>query len=212
VIVPRPARMGPIERLRRSRAESKVARALAPYDRIQVTLVSDHEDNEHEHQIEPLRLLAPRSLHDAVVLVDRPDRATMRAVRYALAIGADEVRAVHAAVDPDVQEELIAKWMELAVPIELDLVECWDRDLVRALERFMVERMRPSGETTVVLPRRDYATLPQRILHDRTFRKIARALGRYRHTDIAVIPYHFAKRAPMAVDGTPKAPDPARAR
>jgi hypothetical protein len=44
---------------------------------------------------------------------------------------------------------------------------------------------------TVVMPRRDYATRRQRILHDRTSRRIARAVGRYEHVDIAVVPYFF---------------------
>ncbi len=47
-----------------------------------------------------MRLL-PRASHRVVVLVDRPDRAAMQAVRYALSLGAEEVVAVHAAVDPE---------------------------------------------------------------------------------------------------------------
>jgi hypothetical protein len=46
-------------------------------------------------------------------------------------------------------------------------------------------------EVTVVMPRRDYATLRQRVLHDRTSRRIARAVGRYEHVDVAVVPYFF---------------------
>jgi hypothetical protein len=132
--------------------------------------------------------------------VDRVDRAALRAVRYARSIGAREVRAVHAAADPDLQEELIARWMELGVPIELDLVECWDRDVARALERYVVERMGPRIEVTVVLPRRDFATLRQRLLHDRTSRRITRALGRYPHVDVAIVPY-FVTRRSRAADG-----------
>ena len=76
-----------------------------------------------------------------VVLVDHPDRAALQAVRYALSLGVEEVVAMHAAVDPDVQEELIARWMDLRVPIALDLVECWDRDVARSVERYVVDLM-----------------------------------------------------------------------
>jgi hypothetical protein len=31
------------------------------------------------------------------------------------------------------------------------------------------------------------------LLHDRTSRRIARALGRYEHVDLAVVPYYFSK-------------------
>ena len=62
-----------------------------------------------------------------------------------------------------------------------------------------------------MLPRRDFARLTQRLLHDRTSRSIARALGRYEHVDIAVVPYYFddgsddaerRRAAPAAVDAS----------
>jgi hypothetical protein len=144
--------------------------------------------------------------------VDNADRASLRAVRYARSLGAREVRAIHAAADPDVQEELIARWMELGVPIELDLVECWDRDVARALERAVVERMGPRTEVTVVLPRRDFPTLRQRLLHDRTSRRITRALGRYPHVDIAIVPYFITRRAAPTGTTSPDASSLASAR
>jgi hypothetical protein len=50
------------------------------------------------------------------------------------------------------------------------------------------------------MPRRDDARLSHRLLHDRTSRKIARALGRYEHVDLAVVPYYFGKqRSPATV-------------
>jgi hypothetical protein len=140
--------------------------------------------------------LFPRPIHRVVVLIDRPDRAAMQAIRYALALGVEEVVAVHAAVDPDMQEELISTWMDLKVPVALDLVECWDRDVARSVERYVAELMAADTEVTVVLPRRDFARPTQRLLHDRTSRGIARALGRYDHIDIAVVPYFFARRGP----------------
>jgi amino acid transporter len=200
VIVPVPARTRWLERVRRGRAGALLGRALAPYPRVRVTLVRDHEGHGHDTG-QPLgsgdgngriRLL-PRSGHDVIVLVDQPDRAVFRAVRYALSLGAEEVRAVHAAVDPDVQDELMERWMDLRIPIELDLVECWYRDIARSLERYVVERMRPDSEVTVVIPRRDFATLRQRLVHDRTSRQITRALNQYPHVDIAVVPYFFPK-------------------
>ena len=54
------------------------------------------------------------------------------------------------------------------------------------------------------MPRRDYPKIRQRLLHDRTSRKIQRALGRYAHVDVADIPYYVqgsgrAPAAPVAV-------------
>ena len=86
--------------------------------------------------------------------------------------------------------------MDLRVPIALDLVECWDRDVARSVERYVVDLMAPDTEVTVVLPRRDFARVTQRLLHDRTSRGFARALGRYEHVDVTVVPYFFGKNGP----------------
>jgi amino acid transporter len=195
VIVPGPHRMGRLERLRLGRTGARLTRALAPHPGVRVTLVRDHPETHLSEAYARSRVL-PRTSHRVVVLVDRPDRAALQAVRYALSLGAEEVVAVHAAVDPEVQDELIARWMELRMPIALDLVECWDRDVSRSVERYVVDLMGPHNEVTVVLPRRDYARMTQRLLHDRTSRSIARTLGRYEHVDVAVVPYFFGRNRP----------------
>lgn len=166
------------------------------------------------------RRVLPRASHRVVVLVDKPDRAALRAVWYGLSLGATEVRAVHAAVDLENQEKLIRRWMTLGIPVELDVIECWDRNVARSLETYVVEFMGKRNEVTVVMPRRDYARLRQRVLHDRTSRRIARSLGRYEHVDIAVVPFYFGKRPrgtgrppdPAAFDGEPDGPLPTRRR
>jgi amino acid transporter len=196
VIVPGPARMGRFERLRRGRTGARLARALASDPHVRVTLVRDHLESHPTIDGRGGIRMLPRASHRVVVLVDRPDRAALQAVRYALSLGAEEVVAVHAAVDPDVQDEVISRWMELRMPIALDLVECWDRDVARSVERYVVDLMGPRTELTVVLPRRDFARVTQRLLHDRTSRSIARALGQYEHVDVAVVPYFFGRQAP----------------
>ena len=68
----------------------------------------------------------------------------------------------------------------------------------------------------VVLPRRDFARVTQRLLHDRTSRSIARTLGRYEHVDVAVVPYFFGPERPLPPseespsDRAPAAADQAR--
>ena len=59
---------------------------------------------------------------------------------------------------------------------------------------------------TVVMARRDFPKLRQRLLHDRTSRKIMRTLGRYPHMDIARVPYYFASR-PAAEPDMPAVAD-----
>jgi amino acid transporter len=193
VIVPGPARLGWWERVRNGRTGARIAKALLPYPNARTTLVRDHVDGHHSELTERHGSVLPRQSHEVVVLVDHVDRASLRALRYALSLGATEVRAVHAAVDQTRQEELIRRWMELRMPVPLDVIECWDRNVARSLEGYVVELIGGRTEVTVVLARRDYAQIRQRILHDRTSRGISKALGRYEHVDIAVVPYHLGK-------------------
>jgi amino acid transporter len=198
VILAGPAHAGLLERLRRRRLETQLTHALLSHENARITLVHDHPGAGHvvtEPQEGERRLrIVPRLNHRVVVPIDRADRAALRAVRYALSLGASDVRAVHAAVDLEQQEALIARWMELGVPVELDVVECWDRNVARSLELYVVELMGRRNELTVVMPRRDYARLRHRLLHDRTSRRIAKALGRYEHVDLAVVPFYFGRR------------------
>jgi len=118
---------------------------------------------------------------------------------------------VHAAVDPEMQDDLIARWMELRIPIALDLVECWDRDVSRSVERYVVDLMGPRNEVTVVLPRRDFARVTPRLLHDRTSRSIAKALGQYEHVDVAVVPYFLGSQRSALPSHEQTDPSPASA-
>jgi hypothetical protein len=141
----------------------------------------------------PVVRFAPRDDHHVMVVVDRLDRAVFRAIRYALGLGATEVRALHAAADPDRAQELMERWLRSGLPVPLDVIECWDRNVPRAIERDVLSRSRPGREITVVMPRRDFPSLRQRLLHDRTSRSIARALGRYPHVDVTVVPYFMGQ-------------------
>jgi hypothetical protein len=197
VIVPAPAHRDRFERLRAYRAGTRLTRALWPFEQARITVVRDHEGHGDAEAT-----LLPRPSHLVYVLVDRIDRASLRALRYARSLGATEIRAVHAGVDPDAVGPLKEAWLELGVPVDLDVIECWDRNIPRALEHYIVGDADPRAEVTVVLPRRDFALLRQRILHDRTSRAIARALGRYPHVDLAIVPFYFGRHP------APEPPDP----
>ena len=74
LLVPGPARMGRLERLRRGRTGARLTRLLAPNPRVHVMLVRDHP---HRDDVASAVVLPARTFHRAVVLVDRPDRAAL---------------------------------------------------------------------------------------------------------------------------------------
>ena len=210
VLIPVSHETSPRERLSETRTGARLTKALLPYDRVRVTLVRDHPEGTHpltyDERGTPVVRLAPRGRHTAIVLVDKLDSAVLRAVRYPLTLGATEVWAVHAAVDPDRAGTLVKQWMDARMPVPLEVIECWDRNVTRALEEYVLSRSDPTTEVTVVMARRDFPKLRQRLLHDRTSSKIMRALGRYPHIDVARVPYFFAPR-PAADAAVPAVAD-----
>jgi hypothetical protein len=203
VIVPVPHEQTRRAHLAGRRSAARLSRTLLAHTHVRVTMVRDHPEGVHPLQRDasgrPTVRLTPRGLHEVVVLVDKLDRATLEAITYGLELGATSVRAVHAASDPHRAVRLAERWLELQAPVPLDVIECWDRDVPRALERHVVAMASPMNEVTAVMPRRDYPKLRQRMLHDRTSRGIQRALGRYAHVDVADVPFHVTGSAPAPV-------------
>jgi amino acid transporter len=116
--------------------------------------------------------------HVVLVLVDRIDLATAKAIQYARTLAPDEIRAVHIAIDSRRAQTLESRWSGLALSrLDLEIVECPDRRLVRAVLEVVAEALH-DGETeaTVLLPRRLYPWVWDRLLHERNAERIAAAV------------------------------------
>ncbi|HYU57401.1 MAG TPA: hypothetical protein VEO00_05055, partial [Actinomycetota bacterium] len=101
------------------------------------------------------------------------------------------------AVDPERADELLRTWSETRLPVALEAVHCPDRNIGRCTVKTVARLQGPRSEVTLVIPRRDYTQGWHRLLHDRTSRTIARAVGDLAHVDVVVVPYRL---------GAPKAP------
>jgi amino acid transporter len=131
----------------------------------------------------------PRNV--ALILVDRLDLATARAIQYARTLSVDDLRAVHFVIDEDRAERLQERWTRLGLSrLPLELVECPDRRVIRAsLERADTELGDGRTEVTVLLPRRSYRRVWSRFLHDATGERIATALSRLPHVNATIVPF-----------------------
>jgi hypothetical protein len=130
--------------------------------------------------------------HVVLVFVDRLDLAVIRAIRYAGSLRPTDVRAVHLTIDSEVAHELRREWIERGIGdrVPLELVECADRRLVRgALKVALRTVIQEHAEVTVLLPRRTFRGLSQRIMHDRTADRIAEAVGRLPHVAATIVPF-----------------------
>jgi hypothetical protein len=72
------------------------------------------------------------------------------------------------------------------------VIECPDRRIERATLELAVEAARPvDTECTIVLPRRNFPTRLERVLHDRTADSIAEAVTLVPRVTATVIPFRF---------------------
>jgi len=132
------------------------------------------------------------------VFIDTFDLSAARALQYARSLGSDELRAIHFDLDPKVTAELEAAWAEIGPStLQLEVIECPDRRIERAALQLAAEAARPEDtECTIVLPRLNFSSRIQRMLHDRTAENIAEAVTLVPRVSATVIPFRLdiAKR------------------
>jgi amino acid transporter len=131
------------------------------------------------------------SRRTVLLFVDEFNLATIAGLRYARGLHPTGLRAVHFVIDSERADELRKDWLRRAERgIPLDLVECADRRVARAAGEFVArEASQPDTYVTVVLPRRSYATLFGRLMHDQTADKIARVVSRIPRSAATIIPF-----------------------
>jgi hypothetical protein len=128
-----------------------------------------------------------------MVLVDRIDLATARAIQYARALTPDDLHAVHFNIDHDRTDLLIERWQRLGLSrLPLDVVECPDRRLGRAALELAAEQADGETEVSMVLPRRSYGKTWRRILHDQTADRIVQIVSQLPHVNATIIPFHVS--------------------
>ncbi|MDA8356645.1 MAG: amino acid permease [Actinomycetota bacterium] len=163
-----------------------------------IRLHKEYQEESEQLEVGAIRASEGRILrrHVVVVLVDRLDMATARAIRYARTLAPDDLRAVHFDIDGAVARELEREWSRLGLSrLPLDIVECPDRRLARAAIELAAEAVADGDtECTVLLPRRSFSSGWGRFLHDRTADRIATVLGQVPHVSATIVPYDLHGR------------------
>ncbi|QXC61759.1 APC family permease [Aquihabitans sp. G128] len=153
----------------------------------------ESESVELAHEVEAALSAPVLRRHAALVLVSDLDRPTAKALQYARSLMADEVRAVHAASDPDKAQLLAERWDQLGmIRVPLDVVDCPDRRVERSVLDVVADELADGNtEVSVLIPRREYTHWWHRLLHDRTADGLARTISRLPHANVTFVPYHF---------------------
>jgi amino acid transporter len=130
-----------------------------------------------------------------IVLVDSFDLATLAALRYARSLRPTSMRAVHFVIDSARADRLRERWVRFGQDVPFEMIDCADRRLLRASQELVRrEADQPGTQVTVVLPRRSFAPLIGRLLHDRTADKIAAVISRIPNAAATIIPFDVESR------------------
>jgi hypothetical protein len=134
--------------------------------------------------------------HRVFVFVNSVDLAVIEALRYGKGLRADELIAVHFMVDAAHAAQLRKRWDHFDLDTRLRVVDCPDRRVTRAAQVLVAKASKEQKNTnvTVLLPRRTYAPLLGRLLHDRTADKIARAVSLLPDAAATIVPYDVQSR------------------
>jgi amino acid transporter len=142
--------------------------------------------------------------HVVVILVDKIDLATARAIQYARTLTPDDLHAVHFNIDNKRAELLISRWQQLGLArLPLDVIDCPDRRLGRAALELAAELTDGVTEVTILLPRRAYGKAWSRILHDQTADRIVDIVSQLPHVNATIVPFHVSpglKETPLLVE------------
>jgi amino acid transporter len=134
------------------------------------------------------------------VFVDEFDLATLAGLRYARSLRPTSMRAVHFVLDSTQAAKLRQDWVRGNTGVALDLVDCPDRRLARAAaEMVHAEALLPGVGVTAVLPRRSYAPLLGRLLHDRTADQIASVVSQIPHAAATIVPFDVRSRVEVLI-------------
>jgi amino acid transporter len=134
--------------------------------------------------------------HRVFVLVNSLDLAVLEALRYGKGLRADDLIAVHFMVDAQHAARLRKRWEDFDLDTRLRVVDCPDRQIIRALHTLVVQAQseHPHTNVTVLIPRRTYAPVLGRVLHDRTADKISKAVSRMPDAAATIVPYDVQSR------------------
>ena len=135
------------------------------------------------------------SRRSVYVFIDDFDLATLAGLRYARSLRPTSLRAVHFVIDNVQADKLRQDWLRANPGIALDFVDCPDRRLATAAANLVgAEAALPGVGVTAILPRRSYAPIVGRLLHDRTADKMAAVISRIPHAAATIVPFDVRSR------------------
>lgn len=163
----------------------KTALLLTPG--VVVTNVPYIEGESHQSILEWRRVR-----HVVIILAPAAHNATLHAVEYAKTLSADEFRAVHIVLDPEMTGHHLEEWATLNTGLELELVDSPYRRLgVTARDYVRLIAGEPETIVTVILPEFVVRKWWQRVLHNQNAFDLKWVLLPEPNVIVTSVPYHL---------------------
>ncbi len=129
--------------------------------------------------------------HVVVVLAPAAHNATLHALEYAKTLSADEVRAVHIVLDPDVTDQHLQDWEALETGLTLELVEAPIRRLGTTARDYVRRVCEQDTIVTVILAEFVVPKWWQRLLHNQNALDLKRVFLTEPDVIVTSVPYHL---------------------
>lgn len=149
-----------------------------------------YRDVEHEIQMDDTVHFGS-SGDVAIVLVNRLQKPTSKAIDYALAAKHDKTLAVHVAITEEESAKLQKDWAEHEVPIPLVIIDSPYRTYTSPVSAFIKRYREKNGSAvvTVYLPQYIVGHWWESILHNRRSRRLAHQLMLVHGVTITLVPW-----------------------
>jgi amino acid transporter len=135
-----------------------------------------------------------------IVLVSRLHLPTMRAIAYARATRPSTLAAVTINLDQSDIDDLVAKWNEYAIPVELVVLDSPFREITRPLMRYIrdVQRESPRDVVTVFIPEYVVGRWWEQLLHNQSALRLKARLLFEPGVMVTSVPWQLHSSEPLA--------------
>jgi amino acid transporter len=188
VVVPELLRTGSLLEVVRHPRLHRLKASLLAEAGVQVMdlpIVREGVDPNVDHANEPVR-------RSVVVLASALHNGTLEAIEYGEALRPADIRAVHFALDPLEAEHLGTRWLDLGVPVPLEIEDSPFRDIGTSLVRYLDQlgAGAPTHIVTVIIPEMVVGTRRHQLLHGQSALILKRHLLGQGGVVTVSVPYH----------------------
>jgi len=128
-----------------------------------------------------------------ILLVHDINKPFLKALNYANSISND-ITALHVCRHPEHAESLRKQWMELQIPIKLNILETPYRDIIKPMDDYLWMRekeLKPGENISVILIKFVSEHMYDSILHNQTTYFISQHLSKHKNVSTVVLPFHY---------------------